>query len=106
MTSDWTHRDICQHGGDPHSHEAHESVRHTKQRAWDRILSLIDAAGTRGMTCEEVEHALSLSHQTASARISELRAKGDLVSLGRRATASGRSARVHVAPKHAEARTS
>jgi predicted transcriptional regulator len=37
-----------------------------------KILDFLLSRGLTGATCEEVEDALGLSHQTASARISEL----------------------------------
>jgi Fic family protein len=50
-----------------------------------------------GATCDEAEVALNLRHQTASARITELRLAGKLRPIGTRATRSGRQADVLVA---------
>ncbi len=49
--------------------------------------------GRRGVTCDEVEVALNLRHQTASARFTALFKRGDIVDSGeRRPTRSGRKA--------------
>jgi hypothetical protein len=67
-----------------------------------RIYEYVLSRGDEGATCDEVEHALGLQHQTASARIWELRGNGDhpklLIDSGRkRRTRSGRRATVWVA---------
>jgi hypothetical protein len=85
------------HGGDPYSAAAHESIKTRKRRDQEAIFQFVRAAGGRGATCEEVEEGLGLSHQTASARVSELRRDGRLAEIGRRSTRSGRPARVHQA---------
>lgn len=59
---------------------------------------VIDAFRALGgsATCDEIEVATGLSHQTASARVRDLVKDGYLVDTGaRRATRSGRSARVY-----------
>lgn len=56
---------------------------------------------SRGVTCDEVEMALDLPHQSASARITELHSMG-LVYFhadDRRTTRTGRTARVYVATR-------
>ena len=55
-----------------------------------------DQAAKRA-TCDEAEVALNLRHQTASARITELRAAGKLRPEGTRPTRSGRQADVLIA---------
>lgn len=58
-----------------------------------RILAEIQVRGTTGATCDEIEQAMSLSHQTASARIRELNMKNRIYDSGqRRRTRSGRDA--------------
>jgi predicted transcriptional regulator len=48
---------------------------------------------SKGMTCDEVEVALGMRHQTASARVCELHQKGHIIDSGkRRPTRSGRDA--------------
>jgi hypothetical protein len=50
----------------------------------------------RGVICDEVETALGMAHQTASARIRELELSGWLVKTeDKRLTRSGRSARIY-----------
>jgi hypothetical protein len=59
------------------------------------VLAFVRGRGTQGATCDEVEIALGMKHQTASARIREL-AQAKLIRQAseRRATSSGRSAAV------------
>jgi hypothetical protein len=89
------------HGGDEFSADANEHARATKARDRGRIRSLIfdrdDYGQGRGATCEECEDALSLSHQTCSARISELRALAVIHTINGeyRLTRRGVRARVH-----------
>lgn len=65
----------------------------TMQRA---VLDCI-SRGRDGRTCDEVEVWLSMSHQTASARIRDLVKAGAIVDSGqRRPTRSGRKAAVYV----------
>lgn len=87
--------DVCasRHGGNPESAEAHESVKPSKTQLHRLILATLG----NGMTCEEIDRQLGLKHQTASARISELRAQDAVTIIGRRATSSGRWASVYVA---------
>ncbi len=62
-----------------------------------KCLRVIVAAGTEGVTCDEVEVATKLPHQGASARIRELVQKGLIEARGiRRKTRSGRSAAVYI----------
>jgi predicted transcriptional regulator len=51
---------------------------------------------SKGATCDEVESAMDLRHQTASARITELRLLGEIEKTEiKRATRSGRAAYVY-----------
>lgn len=64
-----------------------------------RVLDHIAALGPFGATCDEIEAAMGLKHQTASARVNELMAKGAIVTRGRdgrRKTRSGRLAEVWI----------
>lgn len=84
--------DICKnyHRGNPLSVAANPS-QSTKRRDRERIWAHIAAAGP--MTCDEVEVALGMRHQTASARIAEMKADGRLKPTGvRRATRGGKAA--------------
>jgi len=64
-----------------------------------RVLDYISARGVEGATCDEVEGALDMRHQTASPRVNELAGRGAIVDSGRRRkTRSGRNAVVYVRP--------
>jgi hypothetical protein len=84
------------HGGDEFSEQAHESIQEDKVSLRRRVFAHIERC-PHGATCEEVELALGLSHQTVSARITELRARRQIVTIARerRRTQAGRWARVH-----------
>jgi hypothetical protein len=67
-------------------------------------LEWIKTAGEYGLTCDELETFTEMRHQTASARIVELRNRGDIAPLigpdgvpVRRRTRSGRLAQAWVA---------
>lgn len=81
--------------------ETPQAVRNTGRAA---VLKLIQETGSNGITCERIEIRLGISHQTASARISELRLRDKLIvdSGRRRATQSGHKARVYVASEVAK----
>jgi hypothetical protein len=86
------------HRGNLHSRAAHESILHHKERILAAVVRTIHDAGRQGLTCDEIEMRLDLSHQTASARCTEAKARNLIVHSGRtRATRSGRSAAVYIA---------
>ena len=63
-----------------------------------RILGEIQVRGSFGATCDELEQAFGMSHQTVSARCRELNMTGKTKDSGqRRPTRSGRKAIVWVA---------
>jgi len=73
-----------------------ETSKTTKATA---VLGYIKSLGAYGATCDEVEQALGIPHQSASARIRELFLKGQIdVAIGldswpvQRRTRSGRKA--------------
>lgn len=74
----------------------------TQDAAWEKIQPrlntinrrVLDAIRTRPQTCDELEQALSLTHQTCSASVNSLMNSGLIVATGYRKTRSGRSARV------------
>jgi DNA-binding transcriptional regulator LsrR (DeoR family) len=88
------------------SKAAHRS-RSDQQREGDRrtILEEYDLVGDAGLTCDEVEDRLNFSHQTASARLTELKRDGELRirivdGIGqRRKTRTGRTAWVLIRVK-------
>jgi hypothetical protein len=78
--SQLTFDDICagRHGGNPESVAANPRSD-TKARDQAAILMELERCGERGATCDELEWQTGLSHQTCSARCSELKASGDVV---------------------------
>lgn len=60
------------HKGNPESAKAHKRVAPFKMNTRERIYMRI--VNSNGVTCEEIEREFHLKHQTASARISELKA--------------------------------
>lgn len=85
------------HQGDLFSREAHASINNNKQVLQNKIVAYVKEQGFRGATCDEIEQALDLSHQTASARATECKALGKLFVNGKRKTRSGRNAAVLIA---------
>lgn len=77
--------------------EAAESVEVSRDIDAGRIYREIVTAGDLGMTCDEVEVTFEMVHQTASARIYDLRKRDFLKDSGlRRPTRTGRKAIVWV----------
>lgn len=89
--------DICanNHGGNENSTEARRNTNADVDRK--RILAFIQAQGSEGATCDEIEQALSLPHQTASARCTDLKVRRLVRENGKRLTRRGSSASVLVA---------
>lgn len=79
--------DICSknHGGNAQSTAA--NAKTNKKRDAARILALLEAVGAS--TCDDVETALGMSHQTCSARFSELKRAGLIEPTGKRKTRTG-----------------
>jgi len=86
----------------PHSNTsaaAFKSIDSHRARMRFAVMKEIIAQGANGATTYEIEVALSMLHQTASARMYELTEQGRVVDSGkRRKTGSGRSAVVHILP--------
>lgn len=79
------------------SKAAAESLAEHADTQREKVLSAIEGAGKKGMTDDEVEQALGMRHQTASARRRGLVIDGLVVDSGRtRKTRSGRAATVWV----------
>ena len=76
--------------------EAHKSQKDKAPVDASKILSyIIREDRPKGATCDEIEVALSLSHQTASARVRDLFKAGSIRDSGiRRNTRTGRKAAV------------
>jgi hypothetical protein len=86
------------HRGNPQSQAAHASIRGDKRRQLAIVLRYLRERGEVGATCDEIEAATGLRHQTASARCTEGKQLGYLYDSGRRrVTRSGRTAAVLVA---------
>lgn len=84
------------HNGTPTSVEASNSLSKVAGTIRDNVFTHIKSSS--GKTCYEIETEMALSHQTASARIWELRLDGLLKDSGeRRKTSSNRNAIVWVA---------
>jgi hypothetical protein len=78
--------------------QAAESIAEVSGSLRSKILAHISASGIKGMTCDQCEEDLGMSHQTTSARIRELRRDKAILDTGlRRKTRSGRNAAVYVA---------
>lgn len=69
-----------------------------------QVFDLLQLAGHEGLTCDQIETAGNLRHQTASARLYELRDLKLIETRGiRRKTSAGRTAAVWVLTEVAEA---
>jgi hypothetical protein len=76
--------------------DAHAAIKPDKGRLRGVVLACIRKAGGYGRTTDEVEVEARLSHQTASARVNELRNAGTIQAAGfTRTTRSGRQAVVY-----------
>ena len=85
------------------SFEAAESLK-APENIREIVFIFVHTCRSRGATCEEVEKALNLKHQTASARLWELCGNGKhdkriIKTEERRKTTSGRFARVYKTEK-------
>ena len=94
-----THPDLwdqpAPHNGTPTSRMAAASLADLLIGLRGQVYSYVQSCPD-GATCDEVEEALDLRHQTASARLNELhRRYGALVQDGTRRTRSGRLAGVY-----------
>lgn len=81
------------------SRDAAESIDGSASKTMrERVMAYIRSQGRKGATDDEIEVALSMSHQTASARRRELALKIRIQATGeRRPTRSGRAAQVWIA---------
>ena len=79
------------------SYEAAKRIEPALGRLQAKVLTYLLTNDGKGLTCDEIEEASGLKHQTASARIRELAQKGLIEDSGdRRPTRSGRNAVVWV----------
>jgi hypothetical protein len=79
--------DICykNHGGDECSVDANRTTAKSRDRL--RIIGYLKKV--TDATCDEVEIALGMNHQTCSARFSELKMQGIITSTTKRPTRTG-----------------
>lgn len=85
------------HSNDTTSKAAADSIEHIAPTMRKRVFDAIRDADSKGMTDDELEVALDMTHQSASARRRELVKSGDVIDSGKtRETRSGRSAIVWV----------
>lgn len=93
------HKDITAnyHGGAETSVEAHATTPEaTRQALRSQVLALVEASGPFGLTCDEAEARIGLSHQAVSPRFTELLANNQIhYGKERRKTRMGKSARVY-----------
>jgi predicted ArsR family transcriptional regulator len=81
------------HGGNAESYAAHASIEGNAENMRQEIRRYM--AEHKDAICDEVEAALGMRHQTASARFTELKRDGVIVHAGKwRKTRSGRYASV------------
>lgn len=86
--------------GSDTSHEAAESIADRAASMRAQVADEIRRSGIYGATCDEIEIALGMKHQTASARIKDLKDRGAVRDSGvRRPTRSGCLAVVYVTPR-------
>jgi hypothetical protein len=94
--------DICRnnHGGEYFSENANEGTAPVREIQRGRIIAYFETV--KDSTCEEAEKALSLRHQTCSARFSELKRDGMITAVfiqkdqrAYRLTGSGKEAGVY-----------
>jgi hypothetical protein len=82
--------------GSATSKAAADSVAESAGNLRNKVLTCIADTGAAGMTTDEIEAALDMRHQTASARIVELVNAGKILKTDRtRPTRSGRAAAVY-----------
>jgi hypothetical protein len=77
----------------PTSSEAYASIESDSAQMRYRVLREIKRRGEQGATCDEIERALRMIHQTCSARVRELFLRSEIEDSGRkRETPRGRRA--------------
>lgn len=75
------------------SRAANASLSHPVRLSMKGLIAAVLVKNRHGMTCDEIERATGLRHQTASARVNEMAWDGQIEDTGRRAeTSSGRKA--------------
>ena len=92
--------DICEnfHGGNKLSELANDQIQPHKDSIKDKIVRFVKSR-FEGATCEEIEIALALRHQTASARLTELKKENRVLMSSVRRTSTGSFAAVYFVPE-------
>lgn len=81
----------------PNSRAAARLTAHHRRKDYGRILDYVTEQGEDGATCDQIEAALDMRHQTCGPRCTELKRDGKLAESGRRRpTRSGALAAVLV----------
>lgn len=96
--SDEVRTDLCagRHGGAETSAQAFSGTPAVSREAQQSKILWLIKARQQGATCDEAEVILGLSHQTCSARITELSTRGKIrFGVERRKTRAGKAARVY-----------
>lgn len=82
------------------SEAAAESLSAIAETLTERVYHYVASKGEEGATCDEVEIAMSLRHQTASSRLWDLEGKRLLrKTTDTRKARSGRMVRIYIAPR-------
>ena len=79
------------HVGNPESVAANADVHKYKAIQRELIMRVFLYLSPNGRICEEIEVATGFSHQSCSARISELKRDGSLIATGERRRTTGGS---------------
>lgn len=88
--------DAMPSNGNPLSAAAAKVAKRSRASDCRDIIAFIESRGSMGATCDEIEVALGLKHQTASARVYDLRNAERICNSGKtRATRSGCQATVY-----------
>jgi len=97
--SDYPERPGFERGSDTSEDAADSLTEGALQKLRLQVYQYVRAQARFGTTCDELEVASGLRHQTASARLRELELYGWIIkSMYRRPTRSGRMARVYYMP--------
>jgi hypothetical protein len=88
------------------SQAAARSLAGVAETLTEKVYAFVEAQGDAGATCDEVEIALGLRHQTASSRMWDLEGKARLrKTTATREARSGRQVRIYVVNRLPEAGT-
>lgn len=104
MNDDTINTYIATHNGTPTSIAASASIIGSVGQQRRTVFEFVVSRGSTGATCDEIEDALGMSHQSASARLNDLSASPKLPKLldigpDTRKTRSGRAAMVYRFPQ-------